>query len=196
MTNLILLRKKTRGPKIIDLTGKKFGRLTVLELIGRRKDKYGLYWLCQCDCGKQKFIRSGSLKGGRTKSCGCLHDELARETMAKYRCSPPTGKDNFAYKHGHRSRKSPTYMSWMAMKLRCYRVGHVHYNNYGGRGIKVCNRWIDFRNFLADVGERPQGTEAHRINNDGNYEPRNFRWVSRKENINNRRNSKSIQVGC
>ena len=92
--------------------------------------------------------------------------------------------------HGHRIALTPTYYSWMSMKARCRFPSHPAYHRYGGRGIVVCERWLTFENFLADMGERPPNLELYRIDNDGNYEPSNCRWGTSKENANNRCNSR------
>ena len=100
------------------------------------------------------------------------------------------GESSPNYKHGHRSKygkTSPTYNSWRDMKTRCLNSNCPDYKNYGGRGIKVCERWMDFTNFLADMGEKPEGLTLDRINNDGNYEPGNCRWATWKEQRRNQR---------
>jgi len=100
------------------------------------------------------------------------------------------GESNPNYKHGHSLRngkESPTYQSWRHMKYRCLNPNCSDYKNYGGRGIKVCERWMDFTNFLADMGEKPEGLTLDRINNDGNYEPGNCRWATWKEQRQNQR---------
>lgn len=98
-------------------------------------------------------------------------------------------------RHGHstdKHGKSPTYNSWAKMKDRCLNPKQFSYHRYGGRGITICERWMEFTNFLSDMGERPDGMVIDRINNDGNYEPANCRWVSHKENCNNTKNCKYI----
>lgn len=166
-------------PKSIDLTGQKFGRLTVLE---RAKDERPRsWWLCRCECGNEIITSSAHLKQG-TKSCGCLQRDAVRTALTK---------------HGHAPTKyqnaSPEYRSWRAMKLRCNNPNHIAYKSYGGRGIKICERWNDFTNFLADMGARPEGAELNRVDNDKNYEPGNVIWSTDSENNRNRRNNLIVE---
>jgi len=107
------------------------------------------------------------------------------------------GESNPRYRHGHRpkyGKTSPTYNSWRDMKRRCHNPNRKAYKNYGGRGIKVCDRWMDFVNFLEDMGECPEGLTLDRINNDGNYEPGNCRWATRKQQVQNRRDQKNQKL--
>lgn len=158
--------------EFIDLTGKRFGKLVVIKLM--KEEHYRVFrWLCHCDCGSQKPIRGDYLRSGHTVSCGCLRKEIL-------------DGNNYHFKHGHTHPNSSTYTSWMDMRNRCHYHNHVSYNNYGARGIKVCNRWLNFKNFLKDMGERPDGKTIHRINNDGNYESGNVKWATRKEQENNK----------
>jgi hypothetical protein len=165
---------------VTDLTGQRFERLVVLERAENNKNNKcrGARWKCSCDCGATTVVPAGSLRSGHTKSCGCFQREQVRERHTK---------------HGHSSggarQDSPTYMSWIAMKSRCFNPNRKKYIEYGGRGITVCDRWKDsFANFLSDVGERPLGKTLDRYpNNDGNYEPSNTRWATSSEQMSNRR---------
>lgn len=148
--------------------GKKFGRLTIVG-----KAEKSLHFNCKCDCGNERVVFMGNLSRGHTQSCGCLQKERAR-----------TAKST----HGM-SKKHPLYRVWDQMKDRCNNPNHKFYQNYGGRGIKVCDEWMDFQKFF-DWSIRngyQRGLEIDRRNNDGIYEPSNCRWVTRKINSNNRR---------
>jgi len=148
----------------IDLAGRRFGRLVAIRDAGVDKSRSRL-WLCQCDCGKEKIVSGKLLNGGNVQSCGCL--------------SP-----------GYRVRSDPVYMTWQSMLMRCSNPKTNGYSNYGGRGITVCERWHNFENFLADVGEHPgPGFTLDRIDVNGNYEPGNIRWSTLKAQANNRRNN-------
>lgn len=164
--------------QILDLTGRKFGRLTVISY-SHSEHKHLAHWNCQCECGNKMSVRGRSLISGNTKSCGCFR----RENSTK-----------LTFKHGRRY-NDLTYSSWRSMRRRCCDVKHKYFNNYGGRGITICDRWInDFNAFLQDMGERPKGYTLDRINNEGNYEPINCKWSDRKTQASNRRKRSPSQI--
>lgn len=153
---------------LIDLTGKKYGKLTVIKKCGS-KDGHAL-WECVCDCGKKTIVRSGDLRRGKSKSCGCVQK-----------------------KHGgHRTR---LYRIWGGMKTRCYNKSDHVYPLYGGRGITICPEWRDsfetFRDWAMANGYQ-EGLTIDRIDVNEDYKPENCRWVTVKEQENNRRNNRKI----
>lgn len=151
-----------------DLTGHRFGALVCL-MQGERTLSGKVTWLCQCDCGNTITRQADNLKiGGDKSSCGCIH------------------RGN--YSHGHSiGGPSSTYGIWCAMKRRCTNPEGADWDNYGGRGITVCDRWMNsFENFLVDMGCRPDGLSIDRINVNGNYEPDNCRWADSFEQAANK----------
>jgi hypothetical protein len=158
-----------------DLTGRRFGRLVV---IARSPRKGHAYWQCFCDCGNDTTVTSSALRGGRTASCGCWRVERLIERSTKHGLMPRKGR-------------SLTYNSWSNMMRRCTNPDHPRYPDWGGRGITVCERWRDYRNFLADMGEKPPGTTLGRIDNDGPYEPGNCQWETHAKQA---RNTRSIKL--
>ena len=168
-----------------ELTGKRFTRLLVIKRLGNTKHGH-TFWKCLCECGREHNVASGELLNGDTKSCGCLKRErIARVT----------------YKHGHAKRGrwgSPTYQSWLAMHNRCTNPKQINWPDYGGRGIRICERWRGehgFQNFFADMGHRPMGKTLDRIDVSKNYEPDNCRWATRVEQRSNQRTADPFMDG-
>jgi hypothetical protein len=152
--------------KRLDLLEADFGSLRVLGYAGQAKGHS--YWLCLCKCGKALFAKGSALKCGNTQSCGCSRDAGCN------------------LRHGYTD--SPTYNVWRNMKQRCYNPKATDYYLYGGRGITVCDRWLNsFENFLADMGEKPENMSIDRKDNDQHYCKDNCRWATDHEQALNRR---------
>lgn len=165
----------SRGRKIQNLIGKKFSRITPLGFLGL--GNHGAKWLCRCGCGEFCIVDVSKLISGHTKSCGCYKIEalvLRRRT--------------------HGETKTRLFRLYSDMHTRCYNPNTTRYLDYGGRGIKVCERWHKFENFRDDVGQPP--SPDHQIDrhpdNNGNYGPDNFRWATRTEQARNKRNNRLI----
>lgn len=167
----------------LDLTGQRFGRLLVLECCGRSNDGQKVY-RCKCDCGSEKEIRSGNLRNGTSKSCGCLSAEM-------------TSKRNKETSTIHGGCGTRLYRIWIDMRQRCTWGKAINWHLYGGRGIKVCEEWQnDFSAFKewAENNGYSDDLQLDRIDNDGNYEPSNCKWSTRSEQGNNRRTCVYITI--
>jgi hypothetical protein len=174
------------SPRLHDLTGRRFGRWTVIAIhperyrCGKDKRAVAVLWHCVCVCGQTRLVLGTNLSRGMSRSCGCLISETTRA-----RCT----------KHGHARRGSVTraYTCWVSMKQRCFNPNCRNYPNYGGREdtpITVCEYYCDFMNWYADRLDPPPGLSQDRINNDGNYEPGNLRWATASEQVRNQRHRK------
>lgn len=170
-------RAALAAARLIDLTGRRFGRLKVLNLHEHKLKKHAI-WRCLCDCGARAYVAGISLRQGWTQSCGCLK----REQMGR--------TDNKFVIHGDTrgGRITPEFAAWANMLYRCNTETSPAYKDYGGRGIKVCRRWKKYANFLADMGRRPSPAHSlDRVDNDGGYKPSNCRWAARDVQGDNRR---------
>lgn len=160
--------------RLVDLTGQSFNRWTVVARAENSKAGQ-TRWLCRCVCGNEAIVQAAALKDRHSQSCGCLKVET-------------TIKRFTTHGHGSASGVSPTYNSWVGMIARCTSPTHKSYARYGGRGIKVCKRWLDsFENFLTDMGERPDGLSIDRIDVNGNYTLKNCRWATATEQAREKR---------
>ena len=162
--------------RLIDITGNRFGRLTVKKRAGSTKAGNAT-WECLCDCGATTTQQSTDLIAGAVISCGCYRKERLQE---------------IGLKHGHAAPRTRTYEAWVAMRKRC-RANKKYRAQYYDRGIRVCDRWSEFPAFLSDMGECPPGLTLDRIDNDGNYEPGNCRWATAKQQCNNTRRNRYIE---
>jgi hypothetical protein len=158
----------------VDLTGRVFGRWTVLSrCIDRPK-----YWRCRCACGNLKEVNGGNLRQGQTNSCGCWNAESTARRLTT---------------HGQTGTRA--HNIWLCMKDRCLNPRNDRYEDYGGRGIRISPEWRDsFSAFLADMGHPPKGYSLERIDNDGNYEAKNCRWIPRSMQSRNKR--KTVRISA
>lgn len=151
----------------LELAGQKYGRWLVIEK-GDLDPRGNVLWLCRCECGTERFVRGSEIYLGNSTSCGCT-------------------------RRRHGMTGSRTWKSWDAMKQRCLNPNSPDYPRYGAMGIKVCDRWLKIDEFLADMGERPEGKTIDRIDNSGNYELGNCRWATASEQQFNKRSNLKLE---
>jgi hypothetical protein len=161
------------------LIGRRFGRFIALALT-RKYDKPAMQ--CRCDCGNHRTVCVTDLIRGHIVSCGCFNSDRIASVGKKHRTT-----------HGATGTKE--FRAWAGMISRCRNPNYEFFKHYGGRGIKVCERWLKPENFLADMGSAPAGTSLDRIDTNGNYEPRNCRWATRGEQMNNMRTNRLVTHG-
>ena len=154
------------------MIGQTFGYLTVIERLNRDK-KLGMLFRCRCECGNERTVPHSNLLTGNTRSCGCL----------KLRAN------GLPFRGASRLR---AFQTWKHMRERCEDPANKSYPRYGGRGIKVCDGWLRFENFFADMGERPPGLTLERVDNERDYEPSNCIWADMRRQQNNRSNNRLI----
>lgn len=164
--------------KFIDITGERFGKLIAKSFVGVVNGDNRTKWQCICDCGVELLVRSNNLRTGISKSCGCARKENTILANTK---------------HG-KSQNTREYYIWTNLRGRCNNKNSEDYPKYGGRGIKVCERWDNFSNFMEDMGKAPVGYSIDRIDVNGNYEPSNCRWADAKTQARNKTNNRLISA--
>ena len=183
LDEFIDIKERRCGRPVADKTGKRFGRLVAIKIVGK-SDNGARIWLCKCDCGKEHYVESCRLNKNGTKSCGCLSKEKLIDRSRT-----------------HGMTKTRIFSIWDGMKKRCLLPTNGGYKNYGARGIKVCERWLEFQNFYDDMYESylkhveefgEKNTSLDRIDVNGNYEPSNCRWATLEEQNNHRTNNRFI----
>lgn len=172
--------------RLIDLTGQRFGRLTVVERAANSASGHTC-WRCLCDCGNVKVVQGSALKSGDTISCGCYNIEICTNRIAKWQIE--SGADNRS--------KTKLYWVWVAMRNRCNNFNNYSYKNYGGRGIRVCSEWDQsfesFKSWALLHGYK-EGLSIDRKDNNGDYSPENCRWVNLKVQHRNQRVSRMLTL--
>ena len=155
--------------RVVDIKGERYGGLVALKPTGDSDPRRGRLWLFMCDCGTPVTAPAGRVRIGHIQSCGCY----------------TRGEHKARAMRSHGMSDSPAYRIWSGMISRCTYPKHRGFYRYGGRGITVCERWRSFENFYADMGDRPAGKSLDRINVNGNYEPSNCRWATKREQSRN-----------
>lgn len=171
---------KPNGRQVTDITGNKYGRLTVVSLLPKKEGDKARYWHCMCECGNTTPVSSSKLTTGHTQSCGCLQKErvaLAHTT------------------HGLKNKHPKEYGVWLTMRNRCRKPSVKCYGRYGGRGITVAPEWESFEVFIQDMGPRPSDEHSiERKDNDVGYSRENCFWATRVEQANNTRRNHFITI--
>lgn len=170
-----------RVRRVKDISGQVFGRLTVIRYSHRTENRHSA-WVLRCECGKEITIPDNNFKSGRTQSCGCLHKEVHTKHGMSERVKEASKEE------------IGTYKSWKSMVARCTNPANKHYKSYGGRGIYVTERWLNFENFLEDMGVRELNESIERLDVDGGYSIDNCIWLDRKLQSQNKRDTIWIEI--